>query len=122
MRIKKEDELSKILKDASNPEIQLVFKYNKIEINTLGYFNDCENACLVTYEDFLQVNDKILKEGHKKLNVMRNLMDLNKIILHREWKHKCMLTKFNHLKEHLKFIQKTKVSQIILSFPQCTVL
>ena len=110
MKLNKEDDLTKILDIKNNPLIQLIFKYKQIEIKVSGLINnDCNNVELIFLKKFLFINNQIIVQGFKKLNIIEKLINLKKIISFNEWKHKCMVTNFAHMKQQLHFIKKTKV-------------
>ncbi|XP_058797736.1 cilia- and flagella-associated protein 43-like [Phymastichus coffea] len=106
-----EEEALKNFKSYKNSKIQLILKAGQIEIPLIGSIKDFEISIVVTYDELVQINVDIVKEGQKKIAAMRAAMFVQKSILYRNWKYQCMSTKLKHLQEQLIILRNIKISK-----------
>lgn len=90
-------------------EIQLVLKMGQIEIPLRGSSFDYADSILVTRQELLRVNERIVETGEQKLAAMYKSMHLRKTILEQEWQHACEKMTINVLQRKLRDIQRFKV-------------
>ena len=101
---------AKFLKDH---DIHLVLKCAQMETSTAGKPGDFENVTLVPFQQLIQINQTIVREGQRKIVNTRKLISLKKTMNYKKWKKECSVTKLKNFRDHLAVLKSIKVMLLI---------
>ncbi|EZA53241.1 hypothetical protein DMN91_004557 [Ooceraea biroi] len=101
---------------AEEMEVQLVLKMGQIEVPLRGDPSDYADTVLVTRDELLRVNDRIVEAGKRKLEAMQKSIHLRKVVSKHEWQHACEKMMLDDLQQDLKDVREFKITKHVLEF------
>ncbi|KAJ8681900.1 hypothetical protein QAD02_017692 [Eretmocerus hayati] len=116
LRNTSEEEKIKLTTLLENPNVQLVLKTAQVEIPILGNVTDYDNVVVVPCQRLLDLNNEILREGERKIRIMRSFVSLKNAILTRDWKNRCLSKNLENLQEHLALLETLRVKREVRSY------
>lgn len=91
-------------------EIRLVLKTGQLQKQSNGdLYSDWEDVILIPEEELIRVKEAVSEAGEQKLLALKQLVNIERKILHEEWRHSCIKMTMKDLEEDLKDLETVKV-------------
>ncbi|XP_055617976.1 cilia- and flagella-associated protein 43 isoform X2 [Toxorhynchites rutilus septentrionalis] len=111
LETKLQDLLHNKYDDSTNRDVQIIIKRGLIEVSMSGKTSDFLNCILIHRTDVDDINVVIKRAGEKKLKSMINAAIFRRKIIAQEWEHKTLKLEIRDLKDHVKMIEKCKITK-----------